>query len=44
MRRAVVCFANVQEGRDPKILKELAAAASSVPLPYTDISRWLQLW
>jgi hypothetical protein len=33
MRRAVVCFANVQEGRDPKILKELAAAASSVPLP-----------
>ena len=26
-----MCFANVQEGRDPKILRELSEAASSVP-------------
>ena len=31
MRRAVVCFANVQEGRDPKLLREIASAATSVP-------------
>mmetsp|Transcript_57116 Transcript_57116/g.92424 ORF Transcript_57116/g.92424 Transcript_57116/m.92424 type:complete len:320 (-) Transcript_57116:435-1394(-) len=31
MRRAVVCFANIQEGRDPKILRELAESAASVP-------------
>lgn len=31
LRRAVVCFANVQEGRDPKVLRELSEAAASVP-------------
>ena len=31
LKRAVCCFANVQEGRNPQILRDLAEAASSVP-------------
>ncbi|KAJ1481961.1 Formiminotransferase subdomain-containing protein [Baffinella frigidus] len=30
-RAAVCCFANVQEGRSPRILREIAEAAGSVP-------------
>jgi glutamate formiminotransferase len=31
MRRAIACFANIQEGRDPQILRDLALVADSVP-------------
>jgi glutamate formiminotransferase len=31
MKRAIACFANIQEGRDAQILTELATVASSVP-------------
>jgi hypothetical protein len=31
LRKMVVCFANVQEGRDVAVLREMARAASSWP-------------
>ena len=30
-RKILACFANIQEGRDGKLLAELASVASSVP-------------
>ena len=31
LKRAIVCFANIQEGRDVMLLRDLATAASSFP-------------